>query len=102
MGDGIITRMGDGERVELDEKELRQDLLDGSQEAAKKGKIPELTGSDFDQLFEIFAEPGRIVSVPPGNELIVTDDGIGENLHASEADGGAGIPMDSLACILTY
>jgi dimethylamine--corrinoid protein Co-methyltransferase len=61
-----------------------------------------LTGSDFDQLFEIFAEPGRIVSVPPGNELIVTDDGIGENLHASEADGGAGIPMSNLSCLLTY
>jgi dimethylamine--corrinoid protein Co-methyltransferase len=94
--------MGDGERVELDRADIRQDLLDGTRDAAKKGDIPELNESELDQLFEIFAEPGRIVSVPPGEELIVTDDGIATNLHASEADGGAGIPMDPLACILAY
>ena len=102
MGDGIFTRMGDGERIELDKEELRQDLLDGTRDAAKTGQIPELTGSELDQLFEIIAEPGRIVSVPPGEELVVTDDGIAEGFHAGEADGGAGIPMDSLACILAY
>ena len=102
MGDGIFTRMGDGERVQLDEKELRQELVEGTQDAAKKGQIPELTGSELDQLFEIFAEPGRIVGVPHGGELIVTDDGVAENLHGSEADGGGGIPMDGLSCILTY
>jgi dimethylamine--corrinoid protein Co-methyltransferase len=94
--------MGDGERITLDEGDLRQELLDGTQDAAKKGQIPELDGSELDELFEIFAEPGRIVSVPHGEELIVTDDGIANNLHASEADGGAGIPMDSLACVLAY
>jgi dimethylamine--corrinoid protein Co-methyltransferase len=94
--------MGDGERIELDEGELRQDLLDGTRDAAKNGQIPELTGSELDQLFEIMAEPGRIVGVPHGEELVVTDDGISEGFHASEADGGAGIPMDTLACLLAY
>jgi dimethylamine--corrinoid protein Co-methyltransferase len=94
--------MGDGERIEIDKEELRQELLDGPRDAAGKGHIPELAESELDQLFEIIAEPGRIVSVPPGEELIVTDDGIANNLHASEADGGAGIPMDSLACVLAY
>jgi len=102
MSGKIFTRMGDGERIEIDKDELNQELLDGTQDAAKKGQIPELTGSELDQLFEIIAEPGRVVSVPPGEELIVTDDGIANNLHASEADGGAGIPMDGLACVLAY
>jgi dimethylamine--corrinoid protein Co-methyltransferase len=102
MGDGIFTRMGDGERIELDKEDLRQDLLDGTRDAAKKGQIPELTGPELDQLFEIFAEPGRIVSVPAGQELIVTDDGVAENLHACETEGGAGIQMDRLASILSY
>jgi dimethylamine--corrinoid protein Co-methyltransferase len=102
MSGKIFTRMGDGERIELDKGELRQELLDGTRDAAKKGHIPELAEPELDQLFEIFAEPGRIVSVPHGEELIVTDDGIANNLHASEADGGAGIPMDSLACVLAY
>jgi dimethylamine--corrinoid protein Co-methyltransferase len=94
--------MGDGERIELDKEELRQELLEGTRDAADKGKIPELAGPELEQLFEIIAEPGRIVSVPPGEELIVTDDGVSENLHASEADGGAGIPMSSLSSILAY
>jgi dimethylamine--corrinoid protein Co-methyltransferase len=94
--------MGDGERIELGKEELRQELLDGSRDAAKKGQIPELTGSELDQLFEIIAEPGRIVSVPPGEELVVTDDGIAEGFRASEADGGAGIQMDSLTSLLAY
>ncbi len=102
MGDGIFTRMGDGERIELGKDELRQELLDGTRDAAEKGKVPELAGSEIDQLFEIFAEPGRTVSVPTGAELIVTDDGVAENLHGSEADGGGGIPMDRLSCLLTY
>lgn len=102
MSGGILTRMGDGERIELDEQELRRELLDGTRDAAAKGKIPELEASELDQLFEIFAEPGRIVGVPPGEELIVTDDAIADGLVRSEADGGAGIPMDRLACLLAY
>jgi len=102
MSGKISTRMGDGERIELAEEDLKQELLDGTRDAAKKGQVPELSGSDLDQLLEIIAEPGRVVSVPPGEELIATDDGIANNLHASEADGGAGIPMDSLSCVLAY
>jgi dimethylamine--corrinoid protein Co-methyltransferase len=94
--------MGDGERIELDKEKLRQELLDGTRDAAEKGHIPELAGSDLDQLFEIFAETGRTVSVPPGKELIVTDDAVSKNLQASEADGGSGIRMDPLAAILAY
>jgi dimethylamine--corrinoid protein Co-methyltransferase len=94
--------MGDGERIEIDPQEVRQEILDGTRDASKKGNVPELTEPEIEQLFDIIAEPGRIVCVPPGEELIATDDGIANNLHASEADGGAGIPMDSLACVLGY
>jgi dimethylamine--corrinoid protein Co-methyltransferase len=94
--------MGDGERIELDERELRQELRDGARDAAKMGKVPELAGPDLDQLFEILAEPGRIVSVPPGRELVVTDDSVAEDLHVSEENGGLGISVDRLACLLIY
>jgi dimethylamine--corrinoid protein Co-methyltransferase len=94
--------MGDGERIEIDPQEVRQEILDGTRDASKKGKVPELADSEMEQLFEIIAEPGRIVSVPPGEELIATDDGIANILGASEADGGAGIPMDTLTSVLGY
>ena len=40
--------------------------------------------------------------MPPGEELIVTDDGIAEGFRAGEADGGSGVPMDHFACLLAY
>ena len=52
MGNAIFTRMGDGERIQIDKDELKQELLDGTRDAAKKGKIPELGESDLDQLNE--------------------------------------------------
>ncbi len=102
MADKIVTRMGDGERVFLNPKDLKEDLVLGTEDAAKLGNIPKLNNEELDQLFEIFAEPGRTVSVPYGHELIMTDDGIGENLSASEADGGAGIQLGRLSALLTY
>jgi dimethylamine---corrinoid protein Co-methyltransferase len=100
--DDIFTRMGDGERISMAAKAVKEDLRLGTEDAAKVGKIPELNNEELDQLFEIFAEPGRTVSVPSGSELIGTDDGVGEALPASEADGGAGIPMSRLSSILAY
>jgi len=41
----------------------RRDLADGSQEAARRAKIPVLDGADIDHLAEIFAYPGRIAGV---------------------------------------
>ena len=65
MQDKILTRMGDGERVTMPADEVKEELLLGTQDAAQKGEIPELTRDDLDQMFEILAESGRIVSVPP-------------------------------------
>ena len=42
----ITTRMGDGYRVEMTPDEVKQDLIDGSADAAKKGKIPPLSEDD--------------------------------------------------------
>jgi len=102
MKDKIVTRMGDGERIWMDPKDLKEDLDLGTEDAAKAGNISRLNDEELDQLFEIFAEPSRTVSVPYGHEIIVTDDGIGENLAASEAGGGAGIEMGRLSSILSY
>ena len=82
LTDKIATRMGDGERIYLDPKVLKEDLLLGSEDAANIGNIPKLSKDELDHLYEIFAEQGRTVSVPHGSELIMTDDGIGENLSA--------------------
>ena len=75
MNDKILTRMGDGERLWLTPSEVREDIKEGTIDASKRGNIPELTVDEQDQMFEIIADPSRIVSVKPGNEVIVSDDG---------------------------
>ena len=75
MKDQIRTRMGDGELVFLSAEEVMEDILAGTQDASQRAGIPGLTSRESDQLFEIIAEPSRVVSVPPGEEVIVTDDG---------------------------
>ncbi len=102
MGNGIATRMGDGERIFMPAREIKEELLEGMEEAARNGKAPELSPEDLDHLFEIIAEPGRIVSVPPGDEVIVTDDGCSKIFCMGPADGGAALPISRQNAIQAY
>ena len=45
----IITRMGDGFSVEMDEKELMQDIEDGVLDAAERAEIPVLSDDEKKQ-----------------------------------------------------
>ena len=96
------TRMGDGERVQMPPSEIRDELRRGIESAAALARIPGLTDDEIEQLFEIITEPGRVVSVPHGHELIVTDDGMAECFTGSEADGCSGISMGRHASVLAY
>lgn len=102
MKDKILTRMGDGERVTMPADEVKEELLLGTQDAAQRGEIPELTQDDLEQMFEILAESGRIVSVPPGDEVVVTDDGCAKIFCSGSADGGAALPISRQDSILAY
>jgi len=102
MQDTIVTRMGDGERISMPIQEVKEELLIGTQDAAKKAEIPELNQEDLDQLFEILAEPGRIVSVPPGDEVVMTDDGCAMIYCSGPADGGAALPISRQNSVLAY
>ena len=59
----ILTRMGDASNVELTLDELRKEFEEGSEAAAKKGKIPPLTENEIDYLVDMFAAPTRIWGV---------------------------------------
>jgi dimethylamine--corrinoid protein Co-methyltransferase len=94
--------MGDGERVNMSPSQIKTEIENGSANAAELARIPALTQSEADQLFDIIAEPGRVVSVPHGEELIVTDDGIAECFAGTEADGGSGVSIGRQAAVLSY
>jgi dimethylamine--corrinoid protein Co-methyltransferase len=102
MARHILTRMGDGERLSMSSDQVKEDLVAGMKDAAEKGEVPQLTSDEVERLFDIFANPSRIVSVHPGEEVVMTDDG-GEMLFwLDEADGGVGVPMSRLQAVLAY
>ncbi len=102
MKKNILIRMGDGERVPMTVDEIKKDLIGGTRDASERAEIPELTQDELEQLFDIFADPARIVSVSPGKEVIVTDDGSTMSFYAAQGSSGVGIPINRLQAILTY
>ena len=75
MDNRVLTRMGDGERVWLSASDVKADIDEGTTDAAQRAHIPALTDQEKKQLYDIIADPSRVVSVKPGEEVIVTDDG---------------------------
>ncbi|HEY5388298.1 MAG TPA: hypothetical protein VIL79_10400, partial [Thermoleophilia bacterium] len=73
----IPTRMGDGSLVEMTRSEMKADLEEGTQFAAKKAKVPELTQDELEHLLEIYASPARFTAVDIGDEVILSNDGTG-------------------------
>ena len=98
----ILTRMGDGELVSMAAEEIRGDILAATRDAAQCAEIPELSSEEMDQLCEILAEPSRAVSVGPGQEVIVTDDGCSMSFYSGQDSGGVGIPLSRMQAVLTY
>ena len=102
MQDSILTRMGDGERVSMPTEKVKEELLAGTRDAAERGNIPELPPDELEQIFDIFADPNRIVAVKPGEEVVTSDDGASIILICDEPDGGVDLPLGSLQSALTY
>ena len=98
----IITSRGDGVRITLSEEELRRDIVAGSEDAARKGKIDPLSEAEIDYLAEIFMMPGRTVSVAPGKEVVVSDDGAALMPSWGRPSAGHAIPISDHQAILMY
>ena len=102
MTDQIRTRMGDGELVTMSPEHVREDVLAGTEDAARKAKVAPLSEADRKALFDIIAEPSRTVSVAPGNEVVVTDDGCSMAFYGGQDSSGVGVPLSRLQAIMVY
>jgi len=102
MSGNIMCRMGDGERVWLPAEQIKDDILRGTRDAAERARIPELTQEECEQLFDIIADPSKVVSVAPGEEVIVTDDAVSMLFYADQENSGQGIPMSRTQSLLAY
>lgn len=102
MSKDILTRMGDGERLSMSGEEIKEDIAAGTEDAARRAKVPQLTADEQERLFEIMAEPARTVGVSPGEEVIVTDDGGTMSFYTCQDGGGVGVPLSRMQAVLTY
>ena len=84
-----FTRMGDGSFVYMTEEEIRSDILEGVQDAEKRGKIAPLTQEEMDHIYEIITMPGGVVGVNPVDTVVSTSDS-GSDKFATKC----AIPMD--------
>ena len=98
----IVTSRGDGDRITLTVDELRKDIIEGSEDAARKGKIDGLSPAEIQHLTDIFRQPGRMVSVEPGQEVVVSDDGAGLMASWGRPSAGHAIPISDHQSILMY
>ena len=94
--------MGDGERITMSPEEIREDILAGTNDAAERAGIPVLNQDDLELLLDIFAEPAKVVSVRPGEEVIVTDDAVATLFYLDQENCGQGLPMGRVQALLTY
>jgi dimethylamine--corrinoid protein Co-methyltransferase len=102
MTDKLLVRMGDGERITMSADQVKADLQAGTRDAAKRAEIPELTPDELEQMFDMFADPSRTVSVAPGEEVIVTDDAVATLFYLDQDNSGQGMPMSRVQSVLAY
>ena len=98
----IRTRMGDGYVTELTPQELRDDLVAGSADAVKRGKVPPLEENEIDWLVDLFTNKSRIMGVEPGHEVILTKDGSVNTLYSAQLSSGVGLPLSREQCFRVF
>jgi dimethylamine--corrinoid protein Co-methyltransferase len=79
----FITRLGDGSAVALTRSELRAELEEGTQAAARRGKLPPLEPGELEHLLDIFASAARFSAVDIGDEVVLSFDGTGTQQQGS-------------------
>ncbi|MCF8070380.1 MAG: hypothetical protein K9L30_17495 [Desulfobacterales bacterium] len=102
MSKKIKTRMGDGEMITISAEELKDEIYQGTKDASERGRIPELTKEEQEKILEIIADPHRIVSIEPGEEVVVIDDGSVLTFTAEQGDSALGLPISRTQALLTY
>ena len=77
------TRMGDGAQVAMTRSEIRRELEEGTEAAAKRAKVPPLGPAELDHLLDLYASPSRFTGVDVGDEVVLTYDGSGSKTVGS-------------------
>ena len=77
----ILTRFGDGYKVELTEDEVREDIIEGTNDAASRAGIDPLGEDEIQHILEIFKNPDKVVGVEAGKEVVMSYDGMSSKIR---------------------
>ncbi|OKY77547.1 MAG: Trimethylamine methyltransferase MtbB [Candidatus Methanohalarchaeum thermophilum] len=102
MTEKYTTRKGDGRKIELTKSEIREDIEEGSADAANKGGINELKEDEKDKIVSLITDPSKVVSVEKGNEVPFTHDIGTLRLMGDQGNSGVGIPMSREQGVKTH
>ncbi len=69
-----FSRMGDGSPIAVTKDEIMADLIEGSEDAADRAKVPALSQGEYEHLLDIFCAREKFMSVEAGKEVILTYD----------------------------
>ena len=93
------TRMGDGHQMDVTADDIRRDIAAGTDDAADRGHIPALPQEEQDFLVDLFTNPARAVSVPPGHEVVLSQDGGDTKFYIDSGSSGLGISIGQLEAL---
>ena len=96
------TRMGDGRRVEATKKQIMDDIHAGLADAKDCSGAKELDANEVDHLCSILCDENRIVSVKPGSEIVLSEDGGPYKLMIDSGSSGNGIDISRTDSILVH
>jgi dimethylamine--corrinoid protein Co-methyltransferase len=80
----IPTRMGDGSFTAMTRGELRADIEDATQLAARKAKTAPLTEDEQDHLLDIYASTACFTAVDIGDQVVLSCDGGGSKMTGTD------------------
>jgi dimethylamine--corrinoid protein Co-methyltransferase len=92
----ILTRMGDGSRIEMSEAEIQEDLEAGSQDAAERAEVPPLTDDELKYLLDLYKRKDRVVGVEEGKECCLTYDNMTSKIKRAH------IPISKIQQLLMF
>jgi dimethylamine--corrinoid protein Co-methyltransferase len=92
----ILTRMGDGSRIEMSEAEIQEDLEAGSQDAAERAEVSPLTEDELKYLLELYQRKDRVVGVEEGKECCLTYDNMTSKIKRAH------IPISKIQQLLLF
>ncbi len=77
----ILTRTGDGYKIEMSIDEVREDIEIGVQDAVERAGIPPLADDEIQHILEMYKRKDKIIGVETDKEVCMSYDGMASKIR---------------------